>query len=79
MDSRQKKRLATIEGLPPDLRQEFHACPFAPRCPNAMSKCLAENPPLFSVGPDHYSAYWLRGTGRILAGYREHAELPLAV
>lgn len=79
MDSRQKKRLATIEGLPPDLRQEFHACPFAPRCPNAMSKCLAENPPLFSVGPDHYSAYWLRGNGRILAGHREHAELPLAV
>ncbi|NIP55613.1 peptide ABC transporter ATP-binding protein, partial [candidate division KSB1 bacterium] len=48
VDSRDKKRLATIHGVPPDLRQEFHACPFSPRCPNVMDKCKAGNPPLFS-------------------------------
>jgi oligopeptide transport system ATP-binding protein len=79
VDSSKKRRLTTIQGLPPDLRQEFHACPFAPRCPNFMGKCLAENPPLFPVGPDHYAACWLRGNGRVPVGREEQKEMPLAV
>ncbi len=31
--------LYTIPGLPPDLRQEFAGCPFAPRCPNVADAC----------------------------------------
>lgn len=79
IDATRKNRLATIQGLPPDLRQEFHACPFAPRCPNFTGKCLAENPPLFSVEPHHYTACWLRGNGRVPVGRTEHKELPLAL
>jgi oligopeptide transport system ATP-binding protein len=82
VDATQKQRLATIQGLPPDLRQEFHSCPFAPRCPAFMEKCLSENPPLFSTGPDHYAACWLRGNGRAatkaIVG-KKQKEMPLAV
>jgi oligopeptide transport system ATP-binding protein len=79
VDSRDKNRLATIRGVPPDLRQEFHSCPFAPRCPNAMEKCRTENPPLFSVGPDHYAACWLKSNGLVHASQRKLAEMPLAI
>jgi oligopeptide transport system ATP-binding protein len=80
VDSSQKKRLATIQGLPPDLRQEFHSCPFAPRCPEFTSICLEDNPRLVSVAPNHYTACWLRGTGRVLVDQRKAAkEMPVAV
>ena len=58
VDIRQQQRLASIEGLPPDLRQEFNHCPFAPRCPYAIDKCWEENPPLMSTGRDQQSACW---------------------
>lgn len=58
MDVKDQDRLASIEGLPPDLRQEFNHCPFAPRCPYANDKCRSENPTLFDVGPNHTSACW---------------------
>ncbi len=31
--------LRTIPGLPPDLRELFDYCPFAPRCNYAVDKC----------------------------------------
>lgn len=65
IDAQQKRRLTSIEGLPPDLRQEFRACPFAPRCPLVMDKCLTEIPPLFLVGSQHSTACWLYENGRI--------------
>lgn len=65
VDSQQKTRLATIMGMPPDLRQEFSACPFSPRCASAMKICSTENPPLFPVGAQHFSACWLCGNGRV--------------
>ncbi|MFB0627318.1 ABC transporter ATP-binding protein [Streptomyces sp. AB3(2024)] len=37
-------RLAAIDGQPPDLRQELHGCPFAPRCPLATEVCDAQAP-----------------------------------
>jgi oligopeptide/dipeptide ABC transporter ATP-binding protein len=58
MDSHEKKRLASIEGLPPDLLQKPIHCPFAPRCPYAYEKCWQENPPLQLVNPKHTSACW---------------------
>ncbi|MEZ4594069.1 MAG: ABC transporter ATP-binding protein [Chloroflexota bacterium] len=58
LDSREKNRLYTIKGLPPDLLQEPNSCPFAPRCPFVIDKCLQENPPLKPVAPNHLAACW---------------------
>ena len=52
------ERLAAIPGTPPDLREEFQACPFAPRCTYVVDRCRRENPPLLEVGPDRRSACW---------------------
>ncbi|MDT8306663.1 MAG: ABC transporter ATP-binding protein [Anaerolineae bacterium] len=58
VDARDRQRLASIEGLPPDLRQEFNHCPFAPRCPYVIDKCWEANPPLMHTGRDQQSACW---------------------
>jgi oligopeptide/dipeptide ABC transporter ATP-binding protein len=54
-------RLRPISGQPPSLIQLPGGCPFHPRCPYVMDRCLAEEPPLRSVGgdPGHTSACWL--------------------
>ena len=46
LDLGRQKRLIPIEGLPPDLLDPAQSCPFAPRCPFVIDKCLEENPPL---------------------------------
>jgi len=51
-------RLLTIPGQPPDLMQATTPCPFAPRCPAQVERCLTEVPPLASVGHGHHSACW---------------------
>jgi oligopeptide transport system ATP-binding protein len=53
-----RPRLHAIEGRPPDLRDVFHACPFAPRCAYAVARCREEKPPLLPAGPGHASACW---------------------
>jgi oligopeptide transport system ATP-binding protein len=58
IDVGREKRLASIEGLPPDLLDEPVFCPFAPRCPYVIDKCWQENPPLMPTGPNHFSACW---------------------
>lgn len=58
LDSKEKTRLYTIKGLPPDLLQEPNSCPFAPRCPFVIDKCHRENPPLRPVAPNHLAACW---------------------
>ncbi len=58
LDAKEKQRLVSIDGLPPDLFQKNQHCPFAPRCRYAVDQCWAEKPPLLQVGPDHYSACW---------------------
>ena len=58
VDQSQQERLASIEGLPPDLRTPATGCPFAPRCPYAVGRCLAEVPPLMPSGPNRTSACW---------------------
>jgi len=65
LDSDEHRRLASIDGLPPVLLSKPTSCPFAPRCKYAIERCLAENPPLLQVGPDHYAACWVHPeTGR---------------
>jgi oligopeptide transport system ATP-binding protein len=58
VDQRSQERLASIEGMPPDLRKPATACPFAPRCPYVFEQCLRAVPPLQPVGPHHTSACW---------------------
>jgi oligopeptide transport system ATP-binding protein len=58
VDQRDQERLASIEGLPPDLRQVATGCPFAPRCPYRVDRCVVERPPLLACGPGRGSACW---------------------
>jgi oligopeptide transport system ATP-binding protein len=65
MDMSEKKRLVSIEGLPPVLYKTPTACPFAPRCTFKVERCLNENPPLLKVGSNHNAACWVNpSTGR---------------
>jgi oligopeptide/dipeptide ABC transporter ATP-binding protein len=50
--------LPTIPGAPPDLRTLPPGCAFAPRCPRAQDRCVAEHPPLASDRPDRQVACW---------------------
>ena len=52
------RRLTPISGSPPNMLAPPPGCPFAPRCPHAMTRCLAEVPPLF--GNSHQSRCWLQ-------------------
>ena len=52
------ERLSAIPGSPPGLRQAFSSCPFAPRCPEVVDRCRAENPPLVPSGPRRSAACW---------------------
>ncbi|MBV7338314.1 ABC transporter ATP-binding protein [Chloroflexi bacterium TSY] len=59
LDLGRQKRLVPIDGLPPDLLEAPSHCPFAPRCAFAIEKCIEENPPLESVGPNRKAACWV--------------------
>ena len=56
----QVDRLRSIEGQPPPLDDLPVGCRFAARCDQVHDRCLAEYPPLFSVGEDQNAACWLR-------------------
>lgn len=53
-------RFATIDGDVPNLANVFPGCPFVDRCPVAMSKCVDQMPPSFTVLDDirHAAACW---------------------
>lgn len=55
-----KKRLQTIPGTVPDLRQRPKGCPFVPRCPWSTEICSMEFPGAEQVGKDHfvYCYHW---------------------
>jgi oligopeptide/dipeptide ABC transporter ATP-binding protein len=53
-----RERLAAIEGQVPDPLRRPPGCNFADRCPFAVAKCRAEDPPLLPVGDAHLSACW---------------------
>jgi peptide/nickel transport system ATP-binding protein len=54
--SRFGQPLSSIEGAPPDLRQDAGGCRFAPRCPLAVERCRREEPPLVERRPGHFVA-----------------------
>ena len=53
LDNVGEERLVSIEGQPPNLREELTLCPFAPRCPYVMDRCWEELPLLREAGPKH--------------------------
>jgi oligopeptide/dipeptide ABC transporter ATP-binding protein len=50
--------LATIEGVVPNPLDMPRGCRFNPRCPFAIDKCGASEPPLAEVKPGHFAACW---------------------
>ncbi len=57
LDSRERRRLTDIPGLPPLLLEKPVACPFSPRCPYVFERC-EDNPALVSVDVEHRAACW---------------------
>lgn len=55
--------LRQIPGAPPDPTHQPTGCPFHPRCPNAVEKCVIEMPPLTERGgadhAEHWAACWV--------------------
>lgn len=54
-----RKRLYSIEGMPPMLYQKPRSCPFSPRCRWVIERCRNENPLLESINGDHKVACWV--------------------
>ncbi len=53
LDRPREGKLATIEGLPPNLLSPPKACRFADRCKAAVDRCREVAPELREVAPDH--------------------------
>lgn len=53
------KRLATIDGMPPDMLYPPKGDAFARRNPYALAIDYEEEPPFFTISPTHKAATWL--------------------
>ncbi|HEX6300642.1 MAG TPA: ABC transporter ATP-binding protein [Acidimicrobiia bacterium] len=53
-----RRKLAPLEGEPPDLLNPPTGCRFHPRCPFATEKCVVEEPPLEEIFEGHRVACW---------------------
>lgn len=51
------RRFPSIPGSPPDLRENFVGCPFAPRCKIVEERCLHSRPQLLSVGTGYVRCF----------------------
>jgi oligopeptide/dipeptide ABC transporter ATP-binding protein len=51
--------LRQIAGAPPGLDAVPSGCPFAPRCPQAIERCAAEDPPLTARAAGGRAACWV--------------------
>ncbi len=54
----EQERLHAISGQVPTPMTKVRGCRFAPRCPFAIARCRAEDPPLLNMGEGHESACW---------------------
>lgn len=57
--SLEAQKLETMSGSPPDLIEPPTGCRFHPRCPHAMEKCTAIEPPMKEIENGHRAACWL--------------------
>ncbi len=53
-----RRKLAPLEGEPPNLLNPPDGCRFHPRCPFATQQCVEEEPPLAEVDDGHKVACW---------------------
>ena len=53
------RRLAAIDGQPPDLATLPPGCAFHPRCGRVMDRCRSERPPELELGGRHAARCWL--------------------
>jgi peptide/nickel transport system ATP-binding protein len=67
--------LRPVPGAPPSLIGLPPGCPFAPRCPVAVDRCLAEEPALLPVAAGHQAA--CHRSAELKAIYAERTVVPL--
>ena len=53
------KKLKTISGNPPTIKEKFSGCPFAPRCNQKFSKCECKKPVLKKISANDEAACFL--------------------
>ena len=59
MDDMSRRRLVSIDGLPPVLTEKSVGCPFAKRCSFTVDRCRQHNPALELLGHYHKVACWV--------------------
>jgi oligopeptide/dipeptide ABC transporter ATP-binding protein len=59
MNQSEDQPLLAIEGSPPDMFRPPKGCGYCARCPEAMTLCSTQPPPLFAVADSHQSLCWL--------------------
>jgi peptide/nickel transport system ATP-binding protein len=63
----EQERLHAIDGQVPTPMTHIEGCRFAPRCPFAVAKCRAEDPPLMDMGGQQQAACWRAPLEEVLA------------
>jgi oligopeptide transport system ATP-binding protein len=60
LDRARSEPLTAIPGNPPNMLTPPLGCPFAPRCPYVLERCIHDMPPLEAVsgGTTHFAACW---------------------
>lgn len=53
-----RRKLAPLEGEPPDLEKPPTGCRFHPRCPFATEICSTDEPPFREISEGHHVACW---------------------
>jgi len=74
LTSPREERLVPLEGRPPLLTTVPTGCPFAPRCPAAIDRCLEGEPELLPVGASTQEAACIR-SDEIAAGTLPRGEI----
>jgi len=59
IDADRRRRLRSIEGLPPDLIALPPGCKFSPRCPFRIERCFRDEPKLDEVQPAQRASCWV--------------------
>ena len=63
----EQERLHAIDGQVPTPMTHMQGCRFAPRCPFAVAKCRAEDPPLLDMGSGQQAACWRAPLDEVIA------------
>jgi oligopeptide transport system ATP-binding protein len=77
LDAGGSRRLTPIPGLPPDLANPPDGCPFVPRCPFRIERCLTERPAPMPRAPEHHSACWVDVTRVIESKQHDRVSVPV--